>query len=105
MKICTVLPPGVRNKGVSFVQEGFIRLNTFLDSFESKCKPRLKILAGGSDAKYRIHRDGIYAPYVLTVNDLQYNDSGSYYCCLPSNCSNDVKNNCHRFVLGVRGKK
>ncbi|CAH3152459.1 unnamed protein product [Porites lobata] len=59
----------------------------------------------GSDAKYRIHRDGIYAPYVLTVNDLQYSDSGSYYCCLPSNCSNDVKNNCQRFVLGVRGKK
>ena len=100
------IPPGVLDEGVSFVREGFIRLNKFLDSLESKCKPRLKILsAGGSDAKYRIHRDGIYAPYVLTVNDLQYSDSGSYYCCLPSNCSNDVKNNCQRFVLGVRGKK
>ena len=100
------IPPGVLDEGVSFVREGFIRLNKFLDSLESKCKPRLKILsAGGSDAKYSIHRDGIYAPYVLTVNDLQYSDSGSYYCCLPSNCSNDVKNNCQRFVLGVRGKK
>ena len=39
-------PPGVLDEGagVSFVQEGFIRLNKFLDSFESKCKPRLKIL-------------------------------------------------------------
>ena len=100
------IPPGVLDEGVSFVREGFIRLSKFLDSLESRCKPRLKILsAGGSDAKYRIHRDGIYAPYVLTVNDLQYSDSGSYYCCLPSNCSNDVKNNCQRFVLGVRGRK
>ena len=38
------IPPGVLDEGVSFVQEGFIRLNKFLDSLESKCKPRLKIL-------------------------------------------------------------
>ena len=100
---CTL--PGELDEGVSFVQDVSFRLNKFSHSFKSKCKPRLKISTGGSDGKYRIHRSGIYAPYVLTVNDLQYSDSGSYYCCLPSNCSNNVKNNCQRFLLGVRGKK
>lgn len=56
----------------------------------------------GSDGKYRIHRKGIYEPYFLTVNDLQYSDRGSYYCCLPSNCSNSVEGDCQRFVLRVR---
>ncbi|CAH3017712.1 unnamed protein product, partial [Porites evermanni] len=56
----------------------------------------------GSDGKYRIHREGIYEPYFLTVTDLQYSDRGSYYCCLPSNCSNSVEGDCQRFVLRVR---
>ncbi|XP_073258790.1 uncharacterized protein [Porites lutea] len=73
--------------------------------FQKSGEDNIRSCISGSDAKYRIHRDGIYAPYVLTVNDLQYSDSGSYYCCLPSNCSNDLKNNCQRFVLGVRDDK
>ncbi|KAM7440149.1 hypothetical protein ABFA07_010559 [Porites harrisoni] len=73
--------------------------------FQKSGEDNIRSCISGSDAKYRIHRSGIYAPYVLTVNDLQYSDSGSYYCCLPSNCSNDVKNNCQRFVLGVRDDK
>ena len=53
---------------------------------------------------YEIHRSGVYDPYVLTVSDVQYSDRGSYYCCLPSNCSDNVKDNCQRFILRVRGK-
>ena len=66
--------------------------------------PVLLFVTDGSDGKYRIHREGIYEPYFLTVNDLQYSDRGSYYCCLPSNCSDSVEGDCQRFVLRIRGK-
>ncbi|CAH3182974.1 unnamed protein product, partial [Porites lobata] len=53
----------------------------------------------GSDGKYHVHRSGIYDPYVLTVSDVRYADLGSYYCCLPSNCSGNIQDNCQHFVL------
>ena len=59
----------------------------------------------GSDGKYEAKRNGIYEPYYLVIRDLQYTDRGSYYCCLPSNCSDAVDDNCQRFVLRVRGKE
>ena len=59
----------------------------------------------GSDGKYEVKRNGIYEPYYLVIRDLQYTDRGSYYCCLPSNCSDAVDDNCQRFVLRVRGKE
>ncbi|XP_074617129.1 muscle M-line assembly protein unc-89-like [Acropora palmata] len=55
----------------------------------------------GSDGKYEVKRNGIYDPYYLVIKDLQYTDRGSYYCCLPSNCSDAVDDNCQRFVLKV----
>lgn len=56
----------------------------------------------GSDGKYEVKRNGIYEPYFLVIRNLQYTDRGSYYCCLPSNCSDAVDDNCQRFVLRVR---
>ena len=58
----------------------------------------------GSYGKYEVERNGIYDPYYLVIRDLQYTDDGSYYCCLPSNCSSTVDDNCQRFVLTIRGK-
>lgn len=57
----------------------------------------------GSDEKYEIIHGGITAPYILTVSDLQYRDSGFYYCCFSSNCSSSHpnKDNCQRFILNV----
>lgn len=63
------------------------------------------ILADESDGNYKIERKGIIGPYVLTVSDLQYTDRGFYYCCLPSNCSDNVEDDCQRFILRVRGKR
>ncbi|CAH3160133.1 unnamed protein product, partial [Porites lobata] len=53
----------------------------------------------GSDGKYHVHRSGIYGPSVLTVSDVRYTDVGSYFCCLPSNCSGNIQDNCQHFVL------
>ena len=61
-------------------------------------------MTDGSDGKYHIQRTGIYSPYELTVSDLQYTDSGFYYCCLPANCSDNVQDNCQRFILSFSGK-
>ena len=61
--------------------------------------------SGGSYGKYEVKRNGIYDPYYLVIRDLQYTDRGSYYCCLPSNCSDAVDVNCQHFVLRVRGKE
>ena len=36
---------------------------------------------------------------MLTVSDVRYTDVGSYYCCLPSNCSGNIQDNCQQFVL------
>lgn len=36
---------------------------------------------------------------MLTVSDVRYTDVGSYYCCLPSNCSGNIHDNCQHFVL------
>ena len=82
----------------------FLPFSTSYKSNVPKGNPVLLFLTDGSDGKYRIHREGIYEPYFLTVNDLQYSDRGSYYCCLPSNCSDSVEGDCQRFVLRVRGK-
>ncbi|CAH3175720.1 unnamed protein product, partial [Porites lobata] len=70
--------------------------------FKKKGEDKVRSCIDASDGKYRIHREGIYEPYFLTVTDLQYSDRGSYYCCLPSNCSDSVEGNCQRFVLRVR---
>ena len=61
------------------------------------------LFSDGSDGKYEVKRNGIYDPYYLVIKDLQYTDRGSYYCCLPSNCSDAVDDNCQRFVL--KGKE
>ena len=58
----------------------------------------------GSNAKYEINRNGIFDPYFLVVKNLTYNESGFYYCCLPTNCSDSV-DGCQRFVLRVIGKQ
>ena len=63
----------------------------------------MNVLLDGSDGNYRIHRDSKYDPYFLTISDVQYTDRGSYYCCLPSNCSDRV-DECQTFILRVRGK-
>ncbi|CAH3017713.1 unnamed protein product [Porites evermanni] len=70
--------------------------------FKKKGEDKVRSCIGALDGKYRIHRKGIYEPYFLTLTDLQYSDRGSYYCCLPSNCSDSVQGNCQRFVLRVR---
>lgn len=57
---------------------------------------------GTTDERYKIQRRTAHDPYVLTISDVQYSDRGFYYCCLPSNCSDNVKDNCQRFVLRVR---
>ena len=62
------------------------------------------ILTDESDGNYEIQRSGPYDPYELTVSDVKYTDRGFYYCCLPSNCSDNVEANCQRFILRVRGK-
>ena len=36
---------------------------------------------------------------MLTVSDVRYADLGSYFCCLPSNCSGNIQDNCQHFVL------
>lgn len=56
----------------------------------------------GLDGKHIFHRSGIYDPYALNITDVQYTDLGSYYCCLSSNCSRNIQDNCQHFVL--RGK-
>ncbi|KAM7445287.1 hypothetical protein ABFA07_006275 [Porites harrisoni] len=56
-------------------------------------------IANDSDGKYLVHRSGIYDAYVLDITDVQNADLGSYYCCLPSNCSNNFQDNCQQFVL------
>ena len=78
--------------------------------FTWQCKLRIQgvdnnmnVLLDGSHGNYRIHRDSKYDPYILTLSDVQYTDRGFYYCCLPSNCSDDV-NGCQEFILRVRGK-
>ena len=63
----------------------------------------VNVLLDGSDGNYKIHRDSKYDPYILTIFDVQYTDRGFYYCCLPSNCSDDV-DECQKFILRVRGK-
>ena len=63
----------------------------------------LSLLLDGSSGNYEIHRASIYDPYFLTITDVQYTDRGFYYCCLPSNCSEDVSE-CQKFILRVRGK-
>lgn len=57
---------------------------------------------GTANIRYKIQRHSAYDPYVLTISDVQYSDRGFYYCCLPSNCSDNVKDNCQRFVLRVK---
>lgn len=57
---------------------------------------------GTANGRYKIQRRSAYEPYVLTISDVQYSDRGFYYCCLPSNCSDNVKDNCQRFVLRVK---
>ena len=58
-----------------------------------------------TDERYNITRKGVYDPYYLTVSDLVTSDTGSYYCCLPSNCSVNVdKDRCQQFVLTVKGR-
>ena len=57
------------------------------------------------DKRYNIERNGIYDPYNLTIADLEISHSGTYYCCLPSNCSTLIdEDRCQRFVLTVEGK-
>ncbi|KAJ7388457.1 hypothetical protein OS493_037525 [Desmophyllum pertusum] len=56
----------------------------------------------GSSGHYKIQRDSVYDPYFFTISDVQYTDRGSYYCCLPSNCSDNIDDNCQRFILRVR---
>ncbi|XP_074630031.1 uncharacterized protein LOC141888882 isoform X2 [Acropora palmata] len=64
------------------------------------------MVTGSSDEKYEITGGGITNPYILTVSDLQYSDSGFYYCCFSSNCSSSYpnKDNCQRFILDVSEK-
>ena len=63
----------------------------------------MNVLLDGSVGNYRIHRDSKYDPYFLTIYDVQYTDRGFYYCCLPTNCSENV-DDCQKFILRVRGK-
>jgi len=54
---------------------------------------------------YNIERNGLYDPYNLTVADLETTHSGTYYCCLPSNCSEQIdEDRCQKFVLTVEGQ-
>ncbi|KAL9986526.1 hypothetical protein ACROYT_G000690 [Oculina patagonica] len=60
-------------------------------------------IGSSTDKRYNITRKGVYDPYYLAVSDLVTTDTGSYYCCLPSNCSVSVdENRCQRFVLTVK---
>ena len=38
----------------------------------------------------------------MIIADLETTDSGSYYCCLPSNCSTQIdQDRCQKFALTV----
>ena len=58
----------------------------------------------GSGGHYKIDQASMYDPYILTISELEYSDRGFYYCCLPSNCSENVEHKCQRFILRVRGE-
>ncbi|XP_078370890.1 immunoglobulin superfamily member 10-like isoform X1 [Oculina patagonica] len=59
-------------------------------------------ISSSTNKRYNVTRKGIYDPYYLAVSDLVTTDTGSYYCCLPSNCSESVdEDRCQRFVLTV----
>ncbi|XP_078371598.1 titin-like [Oculina patagonica] len=59
-------------------------------------------ISSSTNKRYNITRKGVYDPYYLAVSDLVTTDTGSYYCCLPSNCSESVdEDRCQRFVLTV----
>jgi len=54
------------------------------------------------DQRYSITRKGRYDPYSMIIADLETTDSGSYYCCLPSNCSTQIdQDRCQKFALTV----
>ncbi|PFX13366.1 hypothetical protein AWC38_SpisGene22549 [Stylophora pistillata] len=57
----------------------------------------------GSGGHYKIHQDA-FGPSILTLSGVDYTDRGFYYCCLPSNCSQNVEDKCQQFILGVRGE-
>ncbi|XP_078360376.1 uncharacterized protein LOC144644726 [Oculina patagonica] len=71
--------------------------------FKNESDEVVKSCIGSSTNKrYNVTRKGIYDPYYLAVSDLVTTDTGSYYCCLPSNCSESVdEDRCQRFVLTV----
>ncbi|KAJ7388454.1 hypothetical protein OS493_037522 [Desmophyllum pertusum] len=64
-----------------------------------KDKDTIQSCINGSSGHYKIHRDSVNDPYNFTISDVQYTDRGFYYCCLPSNCSDNVEDNCQRFIL------
>ncbi|KAL9986543.1 hypothetical protein ACROYT_G000710 [Oculina patagonica] len=68
---------------------------------KKKSEDSVQSCINGSNGNYKIDRDNIYSPYILTISDVQYTDRGFYYCCLPSNCSDSVEG-CQKFILRVR---
>ena len=60
------------------------------------------MLDSSTDKRYSIKRKGKYDPYNMIIADLETADSGSYYCCLPSNCSTQIdEDRCQKFALTV----
>ena len=63
------------------------------------------MLDSSTDKRYSIKRKGKYDPYNMIIADLETADSGSYYCCLPSNCSTQIdEDRCQKFFLTVNGR-
>lgn len=55
----------------------------------------------GSGGHYKTHQDA-FGTSILTLSGVDFTDPGFYYCCLPSNCSQNVEDKCQQFILGVR---
>ena len=54
-------------------------------------------------SRFKISREGVYDPYVLSIANLNTTDDGEYYCCLASNCSSEIEGRCENIRLYVIG--
>lgn len=52
-------------------------------------------------SRFKISREGVYDPYVLSIANLNTTDDGEYYCCLASNCSSEIEGRCENIRLYV----
>ena len=59
-------------------------------------------LPDGTEDRYSISRKDINSKYVLMIDDVEYEDRGKYFCCLPTNCSDSTEGG-QQWTLRVKG--